>query len=375
LLPVVQTRQDEYCRILLNLFSSKEKGWPELLRRSVRMATNTSECASLLPGGDSYISTPTSGEADRAHRRCCALQPRNNDLPQQLKTAGGHADSSCCDASWRLQSDALDKSQAKALPQIPWLVFSKSKGLEICTSAREVLTALPTPVCVVLFYGDEASRAARREILQRTLFPQSTSDQPSQSCIVEEHLPERPHGDGVTEDKQVVIGLWRKVIRVKGSDEKRVSVVVAESSKVPGLDEGLALAFSVLVSSHMVYCGEGLLDEVRIQELTALHTLTRHVRARDEDDGNDAEDDGLSFNLYFPRLTWLFRNFQVRLARLHVGSHHFELLPCSTFLFNAPCLQGVMTDDKGNPVSNESYLRKLLRVRGFSEVCRCVVPK
>jgi hypothetical protein len=227
----------------------------------------------------------------------------------------------------------------------PWIVFSKHNGLEVCKQAREVMVALPTPVCIVLFYGNTESRLSRTEILVRTLFPSSI---PENTChegsLAEEMdvLGQASNGHKEKEEeKHVVVRLWRKVVRVKASDNKRVSVVIAEASPVPGLDEGLALALSSLICSHMVYCGQGVLDEPRILELKSLHKLTKHVRARNDvgesDDSTSMgeEEDGLSFNTYFPRLTWLFQDFQVYILSL----------------FKFPCVSRYIQVDGHDPLS------------------------
>jgi hypothetical protein len=207
-------------------------------------------------------------------------------------------------------------SPISAAVWIPWIVFSKDKGLEVCKEAREVVMSLPSPVCIVLFYGKSESRLSRTAVLVRTLFPSSVLENTSQQSLGAEDVVGQD-GDGQQEDDEsgVVVRVWRKVVRVKAGDNKRVSVVIAEASPVPGMDEGLALALSSLICSHMVYCGQGVLDECRIQEeLKSVHQLTKHVRARNHvgDGAPQDEEDGLSFNLYFPRLTWLLQDFQVR---------------------------------------------------------------
>lgn len=199
-----------------------------------------------------------------------------------------------------------------ACPTVPWIIDRPGRGLEVSKAARTVLSPLPSPVCVVLFYSECASGARRNEIVMRTLFPQHIPQAPSArqrdegstrtlnvSTIAEE--------GGDEDEESVVVRLWKKPVRVRTGSNKKVTVVVAEASPGPSTPEGLVLALSVLLCSHMVFTGEDkILEETHIHELRDVQALTRHVRTRGEED----EEDGLAFKQYFPRLTWLFQDFE-----------------------------------------------------------------
>ena len=101
------------------------------------------------------------------------------------------------------------------------------------------------------------------------------------------------------------------------------------------MDGSRVLALCTLLSSHLVYNGVGLLDAARIQQLTALRDLPKHIKTRDE---QGFEEDGVAFGQHFPQLSWLLRDYD-----------------------------GQLVDERRHPISASGYLERALKVRGFSD--------
>ena len=142
-------------------------------------------------------------------------------------------------------------------------------------------------------------------------------------------------GGGVSVGGSPQVGRANTATALDDVGEELVEVTVLESGSFGVVDESVVLALCVLLSSHLVYNGVGLLDAARIQHLTSIRALPNLINTHVD---SAIEEDGLGFREHFPRLSWLLRDCDAQLI-----------------------------DERRHFISASAYLERALKVRGFSD--------
>ena len=142
-------------------------------------------------------------------------------------------------------------------------------------------------------------------------------------------------GGGVSVGGSPQVGRANTATPLDDVGEELVEVTVLESGSFGIVDESVVLALCVLLSSHLVYNGVGLLDAARIQHLTSIRALPNLINTHVD---TAMEEDGLGFREHFPRLSWLLRDCDAQLI-----------------------------DERRHFISASAYLERALKVRGFSD--------
>ena len=142
-------------------------------------------------------------------------------------------------------------------------------------------------------------------------------------------------GGGVSVGGSPQVGRANTATPLDDVGEELVEVTVLESGSFGIVDESVVLALCVLLSSHLVYNGVGLLDAARIQHLTSIRALPNLINTHVD---SAIEEDGLGFREHFPRLSWLLRDCDAQLI-----------------------------DERRHFISASAYLERALKVRGFSD--------
>lgn len=71
----------------------------------------------------------------------------------------------------------------------------------------------------------------------------------------------------------------------------------------------------VLLTSVFIYNSTGAIDENAIENLSLVINLTKHIRTRLNQRGEDSEDDDSEdFSRYFPAFFWVLRDFALKLV-------------------------------------------------------------
>ena len=115
-------------------------------------------------------------------------------------------------------------------------------------------------------------------------------------------------------------GIW---ISTSGPREDGTNVIFMDTEGTSSTNKDASydsriFSLAILLASHILYNSVGAIDEKSISELSLVTHLTRHIHVRS---AAADEDDGRGFAEFFPRFTWVLRDFTLQLAGMSTDEY------------------------------------------------------
>jgi hypothetical protein len=115
-------------------------------------------------------------------------------------------------------------------------------------------------------------------------------------------------------------GIW---ISTSGPREDGTNIVFMDTEGTSSTNKDASydsriFSLAILLASHILYNSVGAIDEKSIAELSLVTHLTRHIHVRS---AAADEDDGRGFAEFFPRFTWVLRDFTLQLAGMSTDEY------------------------------------------------------
>jgi hypothetical protein len=115
-------------------------------------------------------------------------------------------------------------------------------------------------------------------------------------------------------------GIW---ISTSGPREDGTNVIFMDTEGTSSTNKDASydsriFSLAILLASHILYNSVGAIDEKSIAELSLVTHLTRHIHVRS---AAADEDDGRGFAEFFPRFTWVLRDFTLQLAGMSTDEY------------------------------------------------------
>ena len=159
-----------------------------------------------------------------------------------------------------------ESQEPEKLYTIPFIVY-KDGVYSLTTNASDRLSSISTPPCIVTVFGE--AKSGKSTLVVRSLYALDTSSEDAMYTVHEDIGHDRELDK---DSESVAFWLWTNPIIVPQIGGSTITVLVLESGRG---DLNILFSIAVLLSSHVLYNGVGLLDDNRISELHCIRNLTR----------------------------------------------------------------------------------------------------
>lgn len=110
--------------------------------------------------------------------------------------------------------------------------------------------------------------------------------------------------------------LWDKPLRCKNAEGQEVNLLIVDTEGIASLDadadhDAKIFALALLLSSFFIYNSVGSIDESALNNLSLVVELTKHIRTKA---GNEGDETGAEFASFFPHFLWVVRDFTLQLV-------------------------------------------------------------
>ena len=260
--------------------------------------------------------------------------------------------------SWESEigDGVLEHSQAHEPCMLPLVKYNK--GLfEICPTAASILASLAKPICLCTVYG--SPNTGKSTLISRSILAFDTEGQKISAIKYKDDSPSDRSSDCTA------LWMWGRPLTVRRDSGEVVTIVICENGKGDGEwieNECILFALSILFSSHLLFNGTSLLDEQRIAGLKVVKQLTRYIRSKSD---NQGDEDGVAFREFFPSITWVVRNaVNDKEISADIPLDHFLSISSRSYLQKALCVSGYSDE-----AEQKNIVRKM--IASFFPKCNC----
>ena len=166
------------------------------------------------------------------------------------------------------ESAEADSQDCQRLSTMPFIVY-KEGAYSLAPDAVSKLSQLSNPMCVVTVFG--AAGSGKSTLVIRSLY----SVDPSSIdfvCTRQENQEKVGDSRSSNDVPTVAFWMWSPPISVPQLGGANINILILESGRG---DPNVLFSIAVLLSSHILYNGVGLLDDHRISDLQTVRNLTR----------------------------------------------------------------------------------------------------
>lgn len=244
--------------------------------------------------------------------------------------------------SWESEmgDGVIEHSQVHDPCMLPLVKFKKGT-FELCPSATDILASLSKPICLCTVFGSPAS--GKSTLISRSILAYDFEGSKLPAIRYKDDLDSDQSSDAESRSL-TAMWMWGRPLSVRRDSGEVVTIVICENGKGDGEwedNECILFSLSVLLSSHILYNGTSLLDEHKIGSLRSVKQLTRYIRSKPD---NQGDEDGIAYREFFPNISWVLRNSVL-------STEKSSDIPPAHLL----------------SISSRAYLEKALRVSGYSD--------
>jgi hypothetical protein len=162
----------------------------------------------------------------------------------------------------------VDSQEPEKLFPIPFITC-KEGSYALASGVSDRLSQISKPICIVTVFG--APKTGKSTLIIRSLYSIDASSEDPIDTSHDLYGYHQDNGADSEELERVAFWMWSKTISVAHIGGA-ITMLILESGRG---DENILFAISVLLSTHVLYNGAGLLDEHRILDLHTIRNLTR----------------------------------------------------------------------------------------------------
>ena len=166
-------------------------------------------------------------------------------------------------------SSEVENQEPEKLFPIPFITC-KEGYYALASGVSDRLSQISKPICIVTVFG--APKTGKSTLIIRSLFSIDASADDPIDTSHDVYGYHQDNSTGTEELEHVAFWMWSKTILVPHIGGAAITMLVLESGRG---DENILFAIAVLLSTHVLYNGAGLLDEHRILDLHTIRNLTR----------------------------------------------------------------------------------------------------
>ena len=255
------------------------------------------------------------------------------------------------------------------MPALPFIVIDEETGeFTIDKQAADFLERIDGPIAVVACAGKY--RTGKSSLLNRVLLDVLGKD-----------------GFGVGKTVNACTkGLWlhTKILGVPRDNGSTVNVLIVDSEGLGAFNatdshDSRIFALALLVSSYFVYNSVGTIDEQAISTLSLVANISKHVRARANENSSNAFEseqqselsDARELGTLFPDFLWVVRDFSLQLC-----STDGSTLNANQYLEHALSAKQAppnASEEQIGALEEKNHLRDLLRAYFPRRQCATLV--